>query len=166
MKIVDYDQTKGQAFQGDVAIIPIPAGIPVSTFDEIKPKDGKLILQEGELTGHHHHIVSRNFKPTGAENVDPVLHVRDTRLRAKFSGVSNSHPAATARMYRDPSVGDAMQSAGILARTDLMVGVLVVEGGPVTIVHQEHDGIRCRPGNYYIGRQVESVGADERTVAD
>ena len=47
MQIRNYDPAQGQAFQGDVSIIPIPDGIAISTLDEIKPADGKLILQEG-----------------------------------------------------------------------------------------------------------------------
>jgi len=57
-----------------------------------------------------------------------------------------------------PAVGQEMVNRGILARADLAVGVLVVEGRPVVVSHEEHDGIRLPPGNYLIGRQVESVG--------
>jgi len=41
--IRDYDPALGQAFQGDVSIIPIPDDIEVSTVDEIQPVDGRLI---------------------------------------------------------------------------------------------------------------------------
>ena len=46
----------GMAFQGDVSIIPVPADGGIDRSDEIKPVDGRLILQEGEVTGHHHAI--------------------------------------------------------------------------------------------------------------
>lgn len=168
MRIRNFDPTKGQAFQGDVAIIPIPDGIKISTLDEIEPKNGKLILQEGELTGHHHHIAirQRNFKPA-VQVGDPVLNVRDTKLRKAFGGSKNKAAASpTARLFRDPSVATQMQKVGLLTRTDLVVGLLIVEGGPMTVTHQEHDGIRLPIGNYLIGRQVESAGAEERVVAD
>ena len=47
-------------------------------------------------------------------------------------------------------------------------GLLVAEtpGAPVELRHEEHDGIRIPVGNYLIGRQVESAGAEERVVAD
>lgn len=168
MRIHDFNPANGQAFQGDVSIIPIPAGIAVSTKNEIKPFDNKLILQEGELTGHQHHITirQRNFRPTQADNIDPVLHVRDTKLRKAFGAGAKKTSAGTAHMYRDPAVVQAMQERGILTRADLAVGCLVVEGAPIVIAHQEHDGIRVPPGNYLIGRQVESAGAEERVVAD
>lgn len=168
MRVHDFNPAEGQAFQGDVAIIPIPSDIPISRHDEIAPKDGKLILQEGELTGHHHHIVvprERNFRKTESVS-DPVLNVRDTRLRKALGGKKTVASAPTARMFRDPSVASAMQHRGILARTDLVVGLLVVEGGAMTITHQEHDGVRVPPGNYLIGRQIESAGAEERAVKD
>lgn len=169
MRILNYDPKQGQAFQGDVSIIPIPSDLSVSTIDEIQAKDGKLILQEGELTGHHHHIAlprQRNFKP--ARDVgDPVLNVRDTRLRKAFGGKSKEKDVdATARLYRDPNIAAEMQRRGIITRTDLVVGCLVINGGPMMIVHQEHDGIRTPPGSYLIGRQIESAGAEERVVAD
>jgi len=166
MRVHDFDPTKGQAFQGDVSIVPIPAGIKVSTTDEIQPVDNKLILQEGELTGHHHHIAlprERRFRKTDVQ-ADPVLQVRDTSLRKKLGGAKAS--IGHARLYRDPNVAAQMQSRGLLTRADLVVGCLVVEDGPMTIAHQEHNSIRVPPGNYLIGRQIESAGAEERVVAD
>ncbi len=166
MQICDFHPAQGQAFQGDVAIIPIPADIAIARSDEIKPADGKLILQEGELTGHHHHIALRqhNFKPTRAIS-DPVLNVRDTRLRKAFGG-KRAKPAVTAKLYRDPAVAAEMQRRGLLTRADLAVGCLIVEGDPVVVSHQEHDGIRLPAGKYLIGRQIESAGAEERVVTD
>ena len=61
---------------------------------------------------------------------------------------------------------EAMRGKGILTRGDLAIGCLVVEGVSVVVTHEEHDGIRLPPGNYYVGRQVESAGAEERVVAD
>jgi hypothetical protein len=168
MEIRNFDPKKGQAFQGDVSIIPIPGDISISKGDEIKPVDNKLILQEGELTGHHHHIAirQRNFRAATVHG-DPVLNVRDTRLRRAFGGgKSKAETIPTARMYRDPLVASELQRRGILTRVDLVVGCLVVEGGEMLISHQEHDSIRVPAGNYLIGRQIESAGAEERVVAD
>ena len=53
-----------------------------------------------------------------------------------------------------------------LTRADLAVAVLIVENGPMVVSHQEHDGIRLPAGNYLIGRQIESAGAEERVVED
>jgi len=166
MNIRDFDPAQGQAFQGDVSIIPIPKGISISTVEEIKPIDGRLILQEGEVSGHHHAIDLRqkNFRPDNRVIGDPVLNVRDTSLRKAFG--AKKITAATARMYRDPRAVGAMRQHGLITREDLAVACLVVEGGPIIVSHEEHDAIRLPPGNYLVGRQVESAGAEERIVAD
>lgn len=169
MQIRDYDPTLGQAFQGDVAIIPIPAGITIALTDEIKPVDGRLIIQEGEVSGHHHAVqlpLARNFRPDTATAGDPIMATtRSPKLRRAFGG-RRAADIGSARMFRDPSVASQMLRRGLLTRTDLAIGCLVVEGGPVVVSHEEHDGIRLPAGNYLIGRQVESVGAEERVVAD
>lgn len=154
MNIRDYDPSAGFAFQGDVAIVPVPAGMTPSTDDEIAPIDGRLILQAGEMTGHHHAI--RLPQPTM---------FRDDALARELT-VASSAPLPSARLYRDPALAQKMVGANILTRADLCVGFLVVENGPMTVTHEEHDGIRLPIGVYYCGRQVESAGAEERKVVD
>lgn len=171
-RIRDYDPAAGQAFQGDVAIVPVPAGVVIDTADQVKPFNGRLILQEGEVTGHHHGIsivdppsgrAARFRRETNATVTDPFAGASPDLQRA----MRRSGPAAgTAHMYRDRSAAEAMVRAKVLARSDLCVGFLVVEGGPVVITHDEHDGIRVPEGRFYIGRQVESAGAEERRVSD
>ena len=165
MIIRDYDPSQGQAFQGDVSIIPIPADITLSTIDEIKPVDGRLILQEGEVTGHHHAVRLRNFRPATEPVGDPSVATRSPRLRKAFGGKKTNN-IGEAHLYRDAAVPREMQRRGILTRSDLAIATLVVEGNPVVIGHDEHDGIRVPPGRYLIGRQIESAGAEERIVAD
>ena len=193
MNIRDYNPAHGMAFQGDVSIIPVPFGIAIATVDEIKPVDGRLILQEGELTGHHHAIRVRNFRAATALTGDPALATRDPKLKQKFGGARiKAAPRAAielggARLFRDRSIPFEMVRRGILTRADLSVGVLVVEKSNEPVVHEEHDAIRLLAGNgragqpdltrwmggyafqlgrYLIGRQVENAGAEERRVAD
>jgi hypothetical protein len=165
MKIHDYDPAQGQAFQGDIAIIPIPKEIGISTVQEIAPVKGRLILQEGEVSGHHHAIElrQRNFQALPAIAGDPLMATRSPKLRKALGGIP---AAATARMYRDDEAVATMVSKGILARADLAVACLVIEGGPMSVTHEEHDGIRLPIGRYLIGRQIESAGAEERVVRD
>lgn len=167
MKIYDFDPAKGQAFQGDVSIVPIPSDIKISTINEIAPVKGRLILQEGEVSGHHHAVDLRqkHFQAQPRETGDPLLATKSPKLRRLLGGMTKAAVGA-ARMYRDASVADEMIRRGILTRADLVIACLVVEGGPMSITHEEHDGIRLPPGNYLIGRQVESAGAEERVVAD
>lgn len=157
MSIVkDFDPSKGMAFQGDVSIVPVPHGWRPSKIDEIAPIEGRLILQEGEVTGHHHAIYF-------LENI-PRFH--DTALSATIETAAKPR-AGTARLYRDAELAARMASSeGPLTRSDLIVGFLEVEGAPVTVTHEEHDGIRLREGVYCIGNQVESAGAEERRVQD
>lgn len=174
MNIRDYDPAAGQAFQGDVAIIPIPTGITIATDDEIKPAAGRLILQHGEVTGHHHSISidpkpgrARAFRPeTPTAVADPFAGASPELAKRLRSQARAERKTGIARMYRDLGAAQSMAAVGLLARTDLCVGFLLVEGGPVVVTHQEHDGIRLPAGRYYIGRQVESVGAEERQVQD
>ncbi len=186
MPVRDFDPRDGQAFQGDIAIVPIPPSITVAQVEEIAPIDGRLIIQEGEASGHHHAIrlpgqveIAR-FRDDGSGSGGGEL--RDARgdarenkpkrprvraIVAHILGRATSPRAqAAARLYRDHRAVRALFAAGILTRTDLAIGCLVVEGGDVVIGHEEHDGIRLPPGRYYIGRQIESAGADARIVAD
>lgn len=172
MRILDFDPTVGQAFQGDVSIIPIPAGISISRADEVKPIDGKLILQEGEMTGHHHHVALLD-RPRADAKLAATLKMPASTKRTKRAvegllgdALSGKIAVPTAKLYRDRSVAEAMVLQGIMTRADLAVAVLIVENGPMVVSHQEHDGIRLPVGSYLIGRQIESAGAEERIVAD
>lgn len=167
MNVRNYNPAEGQAFQGDVSIIPIPPEIRISTVQEIKPFKGRLILQEGEVSGHHHAIDlrQRNFQAQPREMGDPLLATRSPKLRKALGGTAKASPA-TARMYHDDRAVAEMVSRGILTRADLAIGCLVVEGAPIAVTHEEHDGICLPPGQYLIGRQVESAGAEERIVHD
>lgn len=167
MNIREYDPAQGQAFQGDVSIVPIPADIIISTIEEIQPVQGRIILQEGEVSGHHHAVDlrQRHFQAQPREQGDPLLATRSPKLRKALGGAAQSL-SGTARMYRDPAAAAEMVRRKILTRADLAIGCLVIAGAPMAVTHEEHDGIRLPPGQYLIGRQVESAGAEERIVAD
>jgi hypothetical protein len=154
----DFDPSHGMAFQGDVAIVPVPAGIVVSRDEEVPAVHGRLILQEGEVTGHHHAIALME-RPPAEQHFAAIDNLMEDAL-------ANRIPVPTARMFKDGSAAQAMVAKGLMTRADLCVGFLVVEHGPMTVTHPEHDGIRLPEGVFYIGRQVESAGAEERRVAD
>ena len=167
MNIRNYDPALGQAFQGDVSIIPIPPDVAIATSEEISPIEGRLILQEGEVSGHHHAIDlrQRHFQAQPREAGDPLLATSSPRLRKALGGMTKQK-RGTARMYRDERAVAEMVRRQILTRADLAIGCLVVEGSPMSVTHEEHDGISLPPGSYLIGRQVESAGAEERVVRD
>jgi hypothetical protein len=158
--IRDFDPTQGQAFQGDILILPVPTKLAktLSRSLKIPPREGRLILAEGEITGHHHAIALPGFRS------QPVM-FRDDGL-ARDMSLAQGIPVGTAAMYRDSKLAEQMVRAGPLTRSDLVVGFLVIEGAPMVVTHEEHDGIRLPVGVYLIGNQVESVRAEERRVAD
>mgnify|MGYP003334211480 CR=1 FL=1 len=160
--IHEYNGNVGVARQGDVLIFKLPDSIKVNKTGEISPRDGKLILLEGEMTGHHHSVDVMD-RPIAALAQKTNKMVED--LLNKASNVT----AAVVKMYSDKGVVDQLVAKKILTRTDLYIGTMVVEGGGdvgVVVQHQEHDGIRLKEGCYYVGRQIESAGAEERLVRD
>jgi hypothetical protein len=165
MNIVDFDPAKGQAFQGDIAIIRMPDTIAIARTDELKPIAGRLIIQEGEVSGHHHaiNVMERpQHAPAATRRAKPSR----TAERLLADALAGKIDVPTARIFRDPAAIEALRRADVLTRTDLAIGCLVLEHGPMVVTHEEHGGIRLPAGNYYLGRQVESAGAEERVVAD
>jgi hypothetical protein len=121
-----------------------------------------LILAAGETTGHHHAIALLDRSADAIAPVKTSKAVQDLMADAQAGKIA----VPTARLYRDPAAVESMRAAGIITRVDLAVAVLIVETGPMCLSHEEHDTIRIPPGEYLIGRQIESAGAEERIVAD
>jgi len=174
MNVSDFKPSDFMAFQGDVSIVAIPDSIKLTLKEEIQPVDNKLILLEGEMTGHHHAIDV--LEPVAFNPVDMDLDIKqefievNKKNKKTVKNLMNSLDSVKEhghiKMYRDAESAQAMQKAGYLTRTDLVIGTLVVTDQPVLLKHQEHQTIRIHPGRYLIGRQVESSYAEERRVAD
>lgn len=162
MTIHDWNPDEGDALQGDVCLFRMPDHIKIDTSDEITPKNGRLILAEGEITGHHHAIWDRNpptmFREDGAGS--GVSEADTTAMVAKAT------KTGTAKLYRDPKAVRALVRAGELTTEALAIGILVVERHPVVLRHDEHDAIRIPPGRFYVGGQQEWDAAEARRVAD
>lgn len=154
MTIKNWNPDKGDMQQGDVILFRIPDNISLSLTQEISPRDGRLILAEGEVTGHHHAI----WMPQPAMFRDDAM---AREIEAKVPA-----PAATAKLYADKSAADALVRAGQVSHARLFIGVLVVEGGSMVLRHDEHDAARIPPGRYYVGGQAEWDAAKERRVQD
>lgn len=157
--IRDWNPDDGDAYQGDVCLFRLPDNITINMADEIKPRDHRLILAEGEVTGHHHAITLERPTISKAET-DKMLDavVKASRKRKATVGI--------ARMFRDPAAADALVRAGELTTGVLAIGFLVVEGAPVVLRHDEHDAIRIPIGRYYVGAQQEWSAAEARKVMD
>lgn len=216
MKIHDWNPDKGDACQGDVLLFRIPDSITLDLSAEIKPNDNRLVLAEGEVTGHHHAIFLRNapvmFREDGSggglsflklPTPEEVFQAASPQLRAAYTkheqrvrasdvddylrpgpGVaslvramvradeaiqeqtSDRVDVGAAKLYRDPAAIRALVDAKELRDERLAIGVLVVEGAPVALRHDEHDAIRIPPGRYYVGGQQEWDAAEARRVQD
>jgi len=152
-KAKTWNPAKGDALQGDVILFRIPDNIEIDRSDEIVPRDSRLILAEGEVTGHHHAI----------RLVPQPTAFRDDGLARDMEAMA---PVATAKLYRSPDAVRALIRAGELTTDRLAIGILEVEGGPVVLRHDEHDAIRIPPGRYYVGGQQEFDAGEARRVAD
>lgn len=164
MNVFDWNPDDGDALQGDVCLFRIPGHIKLDTSDEITARNGRLILAEGEVTGHHHAIWDRNpptmFREDGAgagvsESDTAAMVAKATKVKA-----------GTAKLYRDPNAVETLMRSGELLTDTLAIGILVVEKHPVVLRHDEHDAIRIPPGRYYVGGQQEWDAAEARRVAD
>jgi len=164
MKIHDWNPAEGDALQGDVCLFRMPDHIKIDTSDEITPKNGRLILAEGEITGHHHAIWMRN-PPTMFREDGAGAGTSETDTAAMVAKATE-RKTGTAKLYRDPKAITDLVRAGAITTEALAIGVLVVEKRPVVLRHDEHDAIRIPPGRYYVGGQAEWDAAEARRVAD
>lgn len=164
MKAKIWNPDEGDALQGDVILMRVPDGVTIDTSDEISPSGNRLILAEGEITGHHHAIWLRN----------PPVMLRDD---GAGSGVSldesnamvakaTAKKTGIAKLYRDPEAVLALVRQGELEHDRSAIGFLLVDGGAVTLQHDEHDAISIPPGRYYVGSQQEWDAAEARRVQD
>lgn len=164
MSMKDFEQY----YQGDIWFMALPDEWKVTFDQEIPVLNGKLIIQEGELTGHHHSIDVMDRPSTFREGMEipksEAPRFKDTSLNKMFFDKEMVTP--TARLYRGNNVATELVEKNILLRADLVIGLLHVTEGPVKVTHQEHNSVVLGPGRYVCGRQIESVAGEERRVAD
>ena len=165
MTVHDWNPDDGDALQGDVCLFRIPDHIEVDTSDELTAKNGRLILAEGEVTGHHHAIWDRN-PPASFREDGSGAGVSEADTAAMVSQVATKAKTGTAKLYRDPAAIDALVREGHLTTEALAIGILIVAKHPVVLRHDEHDAIRIPPGRFYVGGQQEWDAAEARRVAD
>jgi len=160
MHIVNFDPNHRGAAQGDLYLFKLTDAEAAKRCGvELKKANrGSIRLLEGEVTGHHHEIVQDHEETGGTEEASAIA--------AAALGIAKARAAAargTATLYQDDNLAAALPW---LRRRDLMIGFLVVTGGPVILRHPEHDAVKLPEGTFYVGRQIESAGAEERVVSD
>jgi hypothetical protein len=151
--------TKGKTYlQGDLCIHYLSDEEAARFTGEVikAPQRGSIRLLEGEVTGHHHEIVMD--APTDETNAEAIAATQIALAKAKAAA-----SRGTATLLQN---AEFARSLPWLLRTDLMIGFLRIDGGPVNLIHPEHDTIKLPAGVAYVGRQVESAGAEERQVQD
>jgi hypothetical protein len=171
MHIIDWDPAKGDLCQGDVVLFRIPDRLALVVEDEVKPRDSRLILAEGEVTGHHHAIWSPQpamFRDDGLARELERLPLDNAAIAAANEMVAQQAKvkAGTAKLWRAPEMVRQLIQRGELAHGRLAIGFLIVDHAPVVLRHDEHDAVRIPPGRYYVGGQSEWDVAEERRVAD
>lgn len=166
-KTRNWDPKKGDLTQGDVLLFRLPDDIKIDTSNEIAPRDNRLILAEGEFTGHHHAVWLA--KPAALDGAFARANASDVLYQAHAPASDAeriNEPMAKIKLYRDASAAEALVRAGQLSHGRLTIGFLVIEGNTVVLRHEEHDGVRIPPGRYYVGGQYEWSDAEAWRVQD
>jgi len=109
MKTRIWHPSDGDCLQGDVILFRVPDRITIDLTDEISPRGNRLILAEGEITGHHHAI----WLPTM---------LRDDGAGILFDG----HAPLLCTAYYWPNVHAMTHFAGPGAANVLRVGAWLV----------------------------------------
>jgi hypothetical protein len=166
-KTIIYNPDNGPDIpQGDLLLTNLRHPVFGTRWKDATPKgqtlrtaEGLVRLLEGEVTGHHHEIVF------GSKNINWF---RDDAM-AHDLAIAAPVTIGTAVLVMDNDLMNNIISSDHFdpRRTpQLIIGFLEVTGGPVELAHPEHDTWRIPQGLYYVGRQIESAGADERAVQD
>jgi hypothetical protein len=117
-----------QARQGDVLIARVehlPANVK-----KVATRGGRIILVEGEATGHHHSVPAR--------------------------GTTLLEPSD----YNDAEFLKIMKAAGFKDPATSGARFIEITQTGAELVHQEHDAIALPPGFYAVARQREYTSAD------
>jgi hypothetical protein len=158
--------------QGDINFYPLEAfgkkAADINRSEIIRTTDKRLLIQEGEITGHHHGCwflpKPAYLKEDGAGHGGNSAAITDDVLRRAASG-----ELAPARLYRD----EALLSTLKLDATAPVIGFLVADES-VTIRHASEDGhptmehadISLPAGGYLVTGKREWTAGDERRVED
>lgn len=139
-----------QIRHGDVGLLPV-AAIPAGATDITNTAtiDGRVILAEGEATGHAHALVAperiRPFERTAAGMAEPEI-----ARRATIADVIPTLPPAECpvRVWQ------------------LGTDIYVTLPSPRVLEHEEHGPQVIEPGTYRVLRQREYEYGGERRVVD
>ena len=156
MTVKTWNPNNGDLLQGDVILFKVPSEVIISKNTEIKAKDNRLILAEGEITGHHHAIYFYRANEGDGDFVG---------TQVLLNNVLNKK-VGVAKLYQDDAAIQKLIKMNELISGSSAVGFLVVEDNSVELRHDEHDAIKIPPGSYYVGNQLEWSAEQARKAKD
>lgn len=155
-------RTKHKTYhQGDINFIALEAfGKSVANVKrdkKLRATEGRLLIQEGEITGHHH----------GVWFVPQPVHLRDDGLARALA--DEALVAITAQLFEDNELAGSLGlEAGapvigfLVADTDVTIRHATADGKPTG----EHGDVRLPKGGYLVTGKREWTAGDERRVQD
>jgi len=166
--------------QGDINFIPLQTfakpgeTLAISRKKEIRPHSKRLLIQEGELTGHHHGVwfmpKPAMFREDGAGSGGAA--VADKMLKKVVAKAAKT--TITAKLYRDTNMVRRLRNRGLLEGAPV-VGFLDAKTN-VTIKHASEDGkptgehapVKLTKGSYLVTgkREFDPRTQRERRVVD
>lgn len=154
-----------QAYQGDIGFVPLEhlgkTAADVKRDKRMRMHDTRLLIQEGELTGHHHGVW---FMP------QPVR-LRDDAVA--YSLAEASPVIVTAQLFQDDGLTAELIRSGKLQEGAPVIGYLIADAD-VTIKHAnadgkptgEHGDISRKSGGYVVLGKREWTAGDAQRVQD
>lgn len=156
---------KTQAYQGDIGFVPLEhlgkSATDVKRDHRLRPHERRLLIQEGEITGHHHGVW---FMP------QPV-HLRDDAVA--YSLTEASPVIVTAQLFQDDDLTADLTRAGKLLPGAPVIGYLIADAD-ITVQHASEDGkatnehadITRKSGGYVVLGKREQTAGDVQRVQD
>lgn len=161
--------------QGDINFYPLElfstSAADVKRDNQLRAHAKRLLIQEGEITGHHHgvwfdDVMDRpaQVAPDAVEDLSAAKPIVDGLMARLVAG-----QLASARLYQDDELLKALK----LDAGAPVVGFLICDE-PVTIRHaseagtptHEHADIKLPAGGYLVTGKREWTAGDERRVQD
>lgn len=158
-----------QVRQGDVLIERI-ASLPAQLTPVARDARGRIVLQEGEVTGHAHAVLEHDailYATPGAtaNAVERWLHVSpDATCQVPVFETRETGRIIVPAAYYDVELAATVQPASYPEVERTQVGIETQAG--VQVTHEEHGAIVLPPGDYVVRRQREYAPEAIRLVAD
>ena len=167
--------TKPQVYQGDITFIPLEefgfTATDVSRDNRLRAHDNRLLIQEGEITGHHHGVW---FVPKPVYLRDDALaHADAKQMTHDVLARASAGEFAPAKLYRDDALIVKIVKSGALDAAAPVIGFLIADED-VTIRHassegaptNEHSDVRVSRGGHVVLGKREFTAGDIRRVQD